>query len=130
MKNALRLNAPTEHAIQRSILTYLAIDRRIAWYRRFNTGATCLESRDAEGKSSRRFVRFAFPGCADILGHLVTGQFLAIEVKRPSTGPSDEQAAFLAQVNRAGGLAFIACSVEDVQAALDRFEPLSQQSAA
>lgn len=40
MKNALRVNAPTEHAIQRSILTYLAIDRRIAWYRRFNTGAT------------------------------------------------------------------------------------------
>lgn len=81
-------------------------------------------------KGSKRYLRFAFPGCSDVLGQLTSGHFLAVEVKRPSTGPTDEQAAFLAQVNRAGGLAFIARSVEDVQAALDRFEPLSQQSAA
>jgi hypothetical protein len=130
MKNARTEPESSEHAIQRSILTYLAIDRRIAWYQRFNTGAIRLESRNAEGKPSRRFVRFAFPGCSDILGQLVTGHLLAIEVKRPRTGPTDEQAAFLAQVNRAGGLGLIACAVEDVKAALDRFAPLQQQSAA
>lgn len=132
MKNALRLTRPEppEHAIQDAVLRYLAIDRRIAWCQRFNTGATRIEGRDAKGKPTRRFVRFAFPGCSDILGQLTSGHFLAVEVKRPSTKPTPEQAAFLAQVNRAGGLGLIARSVDDVQAALNRFEPLQQRSAA
>lgn len=130
MKNALRLPPEPEHAIQADVLRYLAIDRRVAWARRFNTGATRIESRDAKGRPARRFIRFAFPGCADILGQLASGHFLAVEVKRPSTGPTDEQAAFLAQVNAAGGLALIAHSIDDVQAALDRFAPLQQQNAA
>ena len=78
----------------------------------------------------QRFVQFAFPGCSDILGQLRTGHFLAVEVKRPRTGPTDDQAAFLAQVNAAGGLGLVARSVDDVQAALDAFEPLRPQRAA
>jgi hypothetical protein len=168
MKNALRLTRPEppEHAIQDAILRYLAIDRRVAWAHRFNTGARTIDDAAAAKaelldryagklyaarrspaalmpilqallrayyalrKGAKRFVRFAFPGCSDILGQLRTGHFLAIEVKRPSTGPTDDQAAFLAQVNAAGGLGLVARSVDDVQTALDAFAPLQAQRAA
>jgi len=132
MRNALRLTRPEppEQAIQAAVLRYLAIDRRIAWAQRFNTGAIRIERRDAQGRPTHRFVRFAFPGCSDILGQLASGHFLAVEVNRPSTKPTPEQAAFLAQVNTAGGLGLIARSVEDVQAALDAFDPLEQWRAA
>jgi hypothetical protein len=69
----------------------------------------------------QRFLRFAFPGCSDILGQLVSGHLLAVEVKRPSTQPTEDQAAFLATVERNGGLALVARRVEDVQHALDWF---------
>lgn len=106
-----------------------------AW--RNNTGAVT-----AEHKGRRRFVRYGFPGGSDIIGWVERncrcGQkghvpcdclfccdgmprraiFLAIEVKRPGGKLSPEQAAFLDDVNRAGGLGFKATSVEDVRARL------------
>ncbi|MBK1723836.1 VRR-NUC domain-containing protein [Thiocystis violacea] len=123
MSRAFRLTPiePLEHDIQCAILRYLAVDRRVAWARRFNTGAHVVEERDKHGKPKRRFIRYAFPGCSDVLGQLVTGKFLAIEVKRLGEEPSDEQAAFLAQVEAAGGLAILACGIEDVKRGLDAF---------
>lgn len=112
---------PPEHAIQAAILRYLAVDRRVAWAQRFNTGAARIEGRDAKGRATRRFVRFAFPGCSDILGQLASGHFLAVEVKRPSTKPTPEQSAFLALVAAHGGLSVVARRVEDIQRALDGF---------
>jgi len=112
---------PPEHAIQDAVLRFLMLDRRVAWARRFNTGAVCIEGCDARGRRSRRFVRYAFPGCSDILGQLASGHFLACEVKRPSTRPTPEQAAFLEQVRCNGGLACIARGVDDMQRALDGF---------
>lgn len=169
MRNTLRLTRPEppEHAIQDAVLRYLALDRRVAWAHRFNTGAVRIDDQ-AQAKAKlldrfapqlyavqsrglpalrsvvggllrlyyalksrkQRFVQFAFPGCSDILGQLTTGHFLAVEVKRPSTKATKEQAEFLAQVDAAGGLALIARSVDDVQTALARFEPLQQQRAA
>ena len=132
MRNALRLTRPEppEHAIQDAVLRYLALDRRVAWAHRFNTGATRIDARDARGRPTRsRFVRFAFPGCSDILGQLRTGHFLAVEVKRPSTKPTPEQAAFLAQVNTARGLGVVARSLDDVIAALDAFCPREERAA-
>lgn len=126
----LTLPEPPEREIQEAVLRFLAIDRRVAWHQRFNTGATLIESRDAYGKPKRRFVRFAFPGCSDILGQLVTGHFLAVEIKRPSAKPTPDQISFLAQVEAAGGLALIARSIDDVKLALDLFGPLGKQSAA
>ena len=123
MPSAFRLRRPEppEQAIQDAVLRYLALDRRVAWARRFNTGASLIEGHDAQGRKTRRFVKFAFPGCADILGQLASGHFLAVEVKRPSTKPTPEQAAFLGEVRRHGGLAVVARSVVDVQQALDGF---------
>ena len=66
-------------------------------------------------------MRYAFPGCADILGQLVTGHFLAIKVKRPGGRVGPAQRRFLAQVRAAGGLALLARGIPEVQAGLDHF---------
>jgi hypothetical protein len=113
---------PPEHAIQDAVLRFLRLDARVAWAHRFNTGAVQIPRIDSQGRHrGHRFVRFAFPGCSDILGQLVTGHLLAVEVKRPSTKPTADQAAFLATVRDHGGLAVVARSVEDAQQALDAF---------
>lgn len=60
------------------------------------------------------------PGLSDRL----VGRLLAIECKMPKTGKTaagllrPEQAAFIDRVNRDGGLAFVARSVDDVRRAL------------
>ena len=112
---------PREHDLQGAILVYLAWDPRVAWAHRFNSGAHVLTGIDAQGRETRRFVRYAFPGCADILGQLVTGHLLAIEVKRKGGRVRPEQRRFLAQVGRAGGLALLARGIPEVQAGLDHF---------
>jgi len=58
-------------------------------------------------------------GISDIIGVLNDGRFLAIEVKRPRGKPTKAQQFFIDQVNEAGGLAFVARSLEDVQNELD-----------
>lgn len=55
----------------------------------------------------------SLPGIADILG-IYEGKFLAIEVKRPGLSPTEKQSKFLDAVNRAGGIGFVAHSVDDV----------------
>lgn len=70
----------------------------VAWAHKFNTGQ--MPSPDGE-----RMIRFAFKGCADILGQLRTGHFLAVECKTPKDEPTDDQIAFLQRVDRAGGCA-------------------------
>lgn len=62
-------------------------------------------------------------GTSDILGAW-KGRMLAIEVKRdktelgPKTYPSKEQKLFLARIQAAGGIAFVARSLEDVTSQL------------
>jgi hypothetical protein len=113
----LRAEHAPESAVQDAILRYLRFERRVAWAHRFNTGAHVIE--DAAG---RRYVRYAFPGCSDILGQLVNGAFLAIECKTARGRARPEQIAFLAQVEASGGLAILARSIDDVRDALDAFE--------
>jgi hypothetical protein len=48
-----------------------------------------------------------------------TGRFLAIEVKRPGGKATQEQQQFIDTINAAGGLAFVAHSIEEVQAQLN-----------
>ena len=52
-------------------------------------------------------------GVADILG-IFNGKFLAIEVKRLGAELTRCQRYFLERVNREGGIAFVAHSIEDV----------------
>jgi len=57
---------------------------------------------------------FAKKGIADILGCLPRGRFLAIEVKTENGKLTEYQHRFIDDINRAGGLAFVARTVEDV----------------
>ena len=52
-------------------------------------------------------------GVSDIIG-CYKGRFLAIEVKKPGGKLTLMQAKFLAQVEDAGGIAFVARSLDDV----------------
>lgn len=113
---------PLERDIQRSILAYLQWEPRVAWAHRFNTGAAVGEGTDHRGRATRHYIRFAFKGCADILGQLRTGEFLAIEVKRPGEKLRPEQAEFLEQVKAAGGLAVCARCIEDIKTAITQHE--------
>jgi hypothetical protein len=64
------------------------------------------------------------PGVSDILG-CYKGRFLAIEVKRDGKEPTELQQAFIDTVKEAGGIAFVAQSVDDVIGALglrDKFK--------
>ena len=54
-------------------------------------------------------------GSSDLVGWTNTGRFLAIEVKTPTGKPTQEQVNFLEQVNKSGGIAFIARSPEEAR---------------
>lgn len=58
------------------------------------------------------------PGISDIIG-CYKGRFFAIEIKTDKGKVTDLQSNFLANVEAAGGIAFVARSVEDVIEGLD-----------
>lgn len=112
---AARSAVVAERDVQAAILALLRAHPRVAWAHRFNTGG--VERENADGSS--RYVRFAFPGCADILGMLKGGRFLAIECKSSTGRVTEEQVAFLGLVARHGGIGIVARGVDDVLAVLD-----------
>lgn len=59
------------------------------------------------------------PGVPDIVGVLKDGRFLGIEVKTENGVLSDHQSRFIQSINDAGGIAFVARSVDDVIQKLD-----------
>lgn len=101
----------TETEVQAAILKMLRLHPRVAWVERINVGAGKLMNDDG---SAGRFVRFAFKGCSDIVGQLRDGRFLAVEVKRHGGSLRPEQAEFLSNVNKHGGVAFVARKPDDV----------------
>ncbi len=103
----------SEQATVRAILQYLGARQILAW--RMNVGAAVT---GAEFNASPRFVRFGVKGMADIIGIMPGGRFLAIEVKSRGGRPTVYQQAWLEQVARAGGLAFVARSVQEAAARL------------
>ena len=103
-------NQHAEGEIQRSVLAYLRLHRNVAWVERFNSGA--MKLMDKYGR--QRFVRFAFPGCSDILGQMKDGRLLAIEVKALGGKLTSAQRAFLDLVRDNGGVSGVAYSVDDV----------------
>jgi hypothetical protein len=66
-------------------------------------------------------------GISDILGVLPGGRFLAIEVKANSGKLTDHQSQFLDDVSQAGGLAFVARSIEDIRNELEKLDILPSQ---
>ena len=115
----LRQLEPTHGEAMASVLAYLVHCPAVAWAHKMNTGAHFQSGIDERGRKVRRFIRYGFPGLSDIIGQLRDGRFMAIEIKVKRDKPSPEQAAFLAQVNAAGGLAFVAHGIDDAQATLE-----------
>lgn len=106
---------PKEADVLSSILRALRIHPAVVWAHRMNSGAGKLQV----GKGHSQFIRFGFPGCPDVIGQLVTGHALLIEVKRPSGRVDPKQAAFIETARVNGAVAFVARSVADVWQVLD-----------
>ena len=109
----------TETATVRAILQYLHLRGYLAW--RQNSRVVMLPGK---GGKPAPYRMGGVKGMADVIGICnypgapniaLMGRFFAIEVKSAGGKPTPEQTAFLAAVVRAGGLAFIARSVKDVQ---------------
>lgn len=103
MSKKFTLPEPSEAAILDAIRRGLRIHPKVAWFERMNSGAHVA----GEGPA-KRFIRFGFVGCPDII------------VKRPSGRVSPHQAAFIQRAVEHGGVAFVARSVADVFDVLDR----------
>ena len=95
-----------EQGIQSAILAFLRA-YRIACYKHQNSGIYSVKRQSYIPSHTR--------GVSDIIGCLPGGRFLAIEVKAPKGKPTTEQLQFIDMINQAGGLAFVAHSVEEVQ---------------
>lgn len=97
----------SEREIQKVILDYLQLKGINAW--RTNSGIQFSTYKD------RSYItRLAPRGTPDIIGFLNNGKFLGIEIKKPGGIVSDDQNIFIDKINKAGGLAFVAFSLDDV----------------
>jgi len=52
--------------------------------------------------------------CPDVIGQLLDGRFIGVEVKAAKGKLRPEQAVFLERIRRAGGVAFMARDCQDV----------------
>jgi len=94
-----------EKEIQSAIMEYLALAGHFVW--RNNSGGFT----DQKG----HYYRYGLTGSSDIIGaHGRTGQFIAIEVKRPNGKVTEAQNRFLETIKRCGGIGIVARSVSDV----------------
>lgn len=108
MLNHARTTGRSEADILREVLRYLANMRVVAW--RNNVGAV-----SATYNGRTRLVRFGTPGLSDVIGIVPgTGQLFACELKSAKGRVSPHQQGFLAQVDAAGGKAFVARDVATV----------------
>lgn len=107
-----------ESEIQQQILAALSLHPRVARIERINVMAGRLIGKD--GKTSR-FIRSCRRGRVDLDGFTRDGRVIAIEIKRPGkrNTATAEQREYLHQVSAAGGLAGVACSVEEAIAIVD-----------
>src|SRR4051812_20244915 len=94
----------TEHEIQLTIETYLAVRRHKVI--RVNSGMIPIEQ-----QGGRRLIRLAEKGTSDlIVCQYPTGTFWAIEVKRPGKVPTLHQQVFLDGISAIGGKTLVAHS--------------------
>lgn len=97
-----------ESEIQRTILDYLRIKGHFPI--RINTQGVPMW----QGKELLGWRKGPMVGVADILGVTKSGQFFAIEVKRPGGKPTDSQLSFLKEISDHNGIAFVAYDLNDV----------------
>lgn len=97
-----------ESAIVAACLQLLAFRGCFVW--RQNQGVMA-----ATYKGRSRVIRFAgVTGISDIVGMTPAGQFLAVECKAGRNKATAEQAEFMDRVRRAGGVAFLVYSSDQL----------------
>lgn len=106
----VRKNDRPEAAALLEVLQALNAHSAVAWCERMNSGAVRI---------GKRFVRFGWKGCPDVLGQLKDGRLIGVEVKSPTGKLRPEQAIFLDRIRCAGGVAFMARDCRDVFRELD-----------
>ena len=110
--------ALSENEIQVSILEFLRFKKIVAW--RNNNGGTYDPTASKFRRKNPWEKIHGDP--VDILGILPDGKFLAIEVKRDSKSrPSKGQKQFLSAISEAGGISFVAFSLNCVKTALSDY---------
>lgn len=102
-----------ERDIQKQILDWLRYNK-VFCYKHNSSGII---------KPNGSYIPTGMRGISDIIGILPNsgGQFLAIEVKRKKGRLTQEQAEFIENINRAGGVAFVARGLEDVEKVLKEY---------
>ena len=111
-----RTNDRPEAAALSEVLKALHAHPAVVWCERMNSGAA---------KVGGRFIRFGFTGCPDVLGQLKDGRLLGVEVKGPTGKLRPEQAVFLDRIRGAGGVAFMARDLRDVQRELNQLKEIA-----
>ena len=104
-------NDRPEAAALVEVLKALRAHPTVAWCERMNSGAVRI---------GKRFVRFGWVGCPDVLGQLKDGRLLGVEVKAEKGKLRPEQSIFLERIRCAGGVAFMARDLRDVMRELAR----------
>ena len=105
---------PSESEILKAIMQLLKTHPKVAKVWRQNSGTFQMQHGD-----KTRYIRAnTARGMSDIMGILKDGRTLAIEVKSRTGKIHEHQRAFLLTIHQAGGMAFVARSVDDVIAKL------------
>lgn len=99
-----------EAQIRNAIMDWLRLNRLKAWIHD-SMGVWSKE----RGCYLRRNGRHMIRGLPDIHGVLPGGRFFAIEVKTATGRVSPEQKQQIQEINDAGGLAFVARSLKDLE---------------
>ena len=103
----MNLNEISESAVIQQVKQVLKVTG--LKIQRINTGCFTI----GEGRN-RRYIKTADAGTCDFEGYDNQGRFLAIECKRPIGGRlSPAQKERIADINRKGGVAFVAHSGEE-----------------
>lgn len=92
------------------VMTYLSYKKDYFCWRNNNQAVW-----DAKNNCFRKSPKYSIKGVADIIGiHKPSGKFIAIECKKERSYPSKEQKWFLETINKFGGIAFVARTIDDL----------------
>lgn len=106
-----------ETIIQRKVMLELSQDECTVFRNEtgnFWTGKVIHRDGDTVTLSGARMIPCGLcVGSSDLIGWTADGRFLAVEIKTKTGKPTKEQLNFIAQVNKAGGVGFVARSADE-----------------
>jgi len=111
-------NKVTETHIVTGILQYLHYKYPKSFFWRQNTLPIPIKKKVGGKWVQAGYRKSLTPGVSDILG-CHNGRMVAIEVKNGRNEASDDQVRFLEAVRSAGGIAFVAYGIEEVERGME-----------